>query len=253
MQRPPDRRSPLVLFARDTSEWINRVNQKHKQLVDLGLSDEKKERLARFCEIEFVYSTLTLEGSGVTREDVARISSNAGTPGAENDHVANALVSSFRLVRSLARKQGKGAELTPELLLKLHSVPDAGWRYSVAETSRVPKLVAPEHLPALLESACAWYTAESFTELNPVEQASIVLLRLIDLQPFEQANERTALVAASLFTLRRELPPIIIKPEMTVAYRNALDEGARMNTKPMVETIAEAVEKSLEELVEQSR
>jgi Fic family protein len=113
--------------------------------------------------------------------------------------------------------------------------------------------MAPEHLPALLESACQWYTAESFTELNPVEQASIVLLRLIDLQPFEQANERTALVAASLFTMRSHLPPIIIKPELASAYRNALDEGARMNTKPMVETIAEAVEKSLEELIEESR
>jgi hypothetical protein len=76
-----------------------------------------------------------------------------------------------------------------------------------------------------------------------------VLLRLIDLQPFEEANERTALVAASLFTVRRELPPIIIKPEMASAYRNALDEGTRMNTKPMVETTAEAIEKSLAELI----
>ena len=241
------------MFARDTSEWINRVNHKHKQLTDRGLSDEQKERLDRFSEIEFVYSTLNLEGAGVTREDVARISSNAVTPGAESDHAANALLLSLRAVSSLARKQGKGAELTPELLLKLHSVPGAGWRAAGGDTSRSSKRVSPEHLPVLLESACQWYTAESFTELNPVEQASIVLLRLIDLQPFEQANERTALVAASLFTLRSELPPIIIKPEMASAYRNALDEGARMNTKPMVETIAEAVEKSLEELIRELR
>jgi Fic family protein len=241
------------LFARDTSEWINRVNQKHKQLIDLGLSDEQKERLDRFCEIEFVYSTLKIEGAGVTREDVTRISSSAGTPDAESDHSANALSLSLRVVSALARKHGKGAELTPELLLKLHSVPGAGLRTSGGDTSRLSKPMAPEHLPALLESACQWYTAESFTELNPVEQASIVLLRLIDLQPFEQANERTALVAASLFTMRSHLPPIIIKPELASAYRNALDEGARMNTKPMVETIAEAVEKSLEELIEESR
>ena len=104
-------------------------------------------------------------------------------------------------------------------------------------------------MPALLESACRWYTAESFIELNPVEQASIVLLRLIDLQPFETANERTALVAASLFTVRANLPPIIMKPRLASGYRNAVEEGARMNTKPMVETVAEAIETSLAEMI----
>jgi len=244
------------LFARDTSAWINRVNQKHKQLVDLGLSDEQKERLDRFCEIEFVYSTLKLEGPGVTREQVARIASNksGAMPATDNEQDAVALLTSLRIVSSLASEKGKASELSADLLLKLHEAPAAaGFRSGPGNPSHMPKPVPPEHLPALLEGAFRWYTAESFTELNPVEQASIVLLRLIDLQPFEQANERTALVAASLFTLRSELPPIIIKPEMTVAYRNALDEGTRMNTKPMVETIAEAVEKSLEELVEQSR
>jgi Fic family protein len=244
------------LFARDTSEWINRVNQKHKQLVDLGLSTDQKVSLERWLETEFVYLTLKLEGPGVTREQVARIASDksGAMPATDNEQDAVALLTSLRIVGSLAREKGKASELSADLLLQLHAAPAAaGFRSGPGNPSHKPKPVPPEHLPALLEGAFRWYTAESFAELNPVEQASIVLLRLIDLQPFEQSNERTALVAASLFTLRSELPPIIIKPEMTVAYRNALDEGARMNTKPMVEAVAEAVEKSLEELIEQSR
>ncbi|HSQ20228.1 MAG TPA: hypothetical protein VLR92_07630, partial [Blastocatellia bacterium] len=70
---------------------------------------------------------------------------------------------------------------------------------------------------------------------------------------FEQTNERTALVAASLFTVRSELPPIIIGPEIHFAYHNALDEGVRMNTKPMVELIAEAVERSIEAMLKQAQ
>jgi Fic family protein len=241
------------LFSRDTSEWINRVNQKHKQLVELGLSTEQKVSLERWLETEFVYSTLKLEGQGVAREQAARIASNksGAMPATDSEQDAVALLASLRTVGSLAREQGKASELSADLLLKLHEAPAAaGFRSGPGNTSLTPKPVPPEHLPALLEGAFRWYTAESFIELNPVEQASIVLLRLIDLQPFEQANERTALVAASLFTLRSELPPIIIKPEMTSAYRNALDEATRMNTKPMVEMIAEAVEKSLEESIE---
>lgn len=255
MQRPPDRKTPTLLFAHGGSDWIRRVNQKHKQLAELRLTAEQKERLDRWAETEFVYSTLKLEGADGTREQAAQIVSRIPDPGAvaEDDRAMATLLASLRTVTLLARANGKAAELTGEVLLKLHSVPGAGFRRSAGDPSRVPKPVAPEHLPALLESACRWYTAESFAELNPVEQASIVLLRLIDMQPFEHANERTALVAASLFTLRSELPPIIVKPEMHSAYRKALEEGSRMNTKPMVELTAEAVETSLAELLEEVR
>ena len=244
------------MFARDTSEWINRVNQKHKQLIELGLSTEQKDILERWQETEFVYSTLKLEGTGVSREQVARIASNksGAMPVTDSEQDAGALLASLRIVGSLAREKGKASELSADLLLKLRGAQAAaGFRSGPGNTSQIPKPVTPEHLPALLEGAFRWYTAESFTELNPVEQASIVLLRLIDLQPFEQANERTALVAASLFTMRSELPPIIIRPEITSAYRNALNEATRMNTKPMVETVAEAVEKSLAEMIQQFR
>ncbi len=252
MQRPPDRKAPPILFTRGTSEWISRVNQKYKQLTELRLSAEQKGRLDRWAETEFVYSTLKLEGASINREQVARVVLYASGAGAENERTTTALLESVRTVTSMARANGKAAELTSELLLKLHSPAGAGFRQTAGDISRIVRPAAAEHLPALLESACRWYTAESFAELNPLEQASIVLLRLMEIQPFEEANERTALVAASLFTLRSELPPIIIKPEMDSAYRNARDEGMQMNTKPMVELVAEAVERSLSEMIEQA-
>ena len=253
MQRPPDRKTAPIMFTRGTAEWISRVNQKHKQLNELRLSAEQKARLDQWAETEFVYSTLKLEGTAVSREQVARAVSHTFDVGvvAGNEHAPMALLVSLRAAASLARANRKAAELTGEFLLKLHSVPGAGFRITAGDTNRTIKPVAPEHLPKIVESALQWYTAESFAELNPVEQASIVLLRLIDMQPFEQANERTALVAASLFTLRSELPPIIINSEMQPTFRNALDEGSRMNTKPMVEMVAEAVERSLSEMIEE--
>src|SRR6266849_4580142 len=254
MQRPPDRKTPPILFTRGTSEWIGRVNQKHKQLTELRPSAKQTEMLDRWAETEFVYSTLKREGASINRDQVARVVLYAAGAGAdaENERTTTALLNSLRTVTSLARANGKAAELTNELLLKLHSPPGAGFRQTAGDTNRIVRPVSAEHLPALLEISCRWYTAESFAELNPLEQASIVLLRLIEIQPFEDANERTALVAASLFTLRSELPPIIIKPELDSTYRNARDEGMQMNTKPMVELVAEAVERSLSEMIVQA-
>ena len=254
MQRPPHR-TPPILLTRPTYEWISRVNQKHKQLEDLGLSAEQKNQLDRWLETEFVYSTLKLEGSSVTRDQVSRLVSSSRIPNAldESDPASAALLASLRKITSLARAKGKAAAVTVDLLLDIHNVPGAaqGFRTSAGDTTQLAKPVSPESLPAVIETACQWYSADSFAELHPIEQASLVFLRLIEIQPFEQSNERSALMAASLFTLRSGLPPIVIKPDMQSAYRNALDEGTRMNTKPMVEFVAELIDRSLTEMIEE--
>lgn len=229
-----------ILFERPTYEWVARVNQKHKQLSDLALSAAEKQTLDRWLEIEFVYSTLRLEGEAIEREQVARLVSlttnSAGEPGA-----VTRLLASLRTVTSITDKLGKDSALSVEFLLKLKGVQGGQGFQTTDSTSKVKA----ERQLVILEGACQWFSADSFAELHPIEQAGIVLLRLIDLHPFDQGNEQTALVAASLFTLRSGFPPIIIRVETQPRYRAALDEGIRMNTKPMVELIAESIEKTL--------
>ena len=243
MQGPPNRRTPPILFTRPTHEWLSRVDQRQKQLAALELTREQKERLTQRNEIEFAYSVRTLEGMTVSREEVADVVSSAAAKPNQSDHDARAIlevVQSLRMIEALIQSCGREAELSPELLVSLNGA--GSLRTTPGYSNRAIK---PEHLAAAIDGACRWYAAESFAELHPVEQASIVLLRLIEIQPFESANERTALLAASLFTVRRELPPINISPELETTFRAALAEGFQMNTKPMVELIAEAVERNI--------
>lgn len=248
---------PPILFARPTHEWISRVDQKRKQLAALQLSKEQNDRIDRWTETEFVYSTLRLEGVDVSRQQVTEFvqsPSVIANATSTDDLMIVTLLESLRKVETLACGDGRTTALTPDLLVELHNAPGDtdGFRKGPGSSTRSPRPISPEHLPAAVEAACRWYTAESFAELHPVEQASIVLLRLIELQPFDQANSRTALVAASLFTLRSELPPLIVRTEMQPAYHAAIDEGSRMNTKPMVEMVAEAVEHSVREMIEEA-
>jgi hypothetical protein len=237
-----------ILSERPTYEWVARVNQKHKQLAELELSAEEKKTLDRWIEIEFVRSTLDLEGVKIDREQVARIISvPASSVGASEPEAATSLLKSLRTVTSIAREQGKDSALTVELLIELHHAPGAQGLRSAGDS---PSKVTAENLPTVLESACQWFSANSFAELHPIEQASIVFLRLIEIRPFDQRNQRTALVASSLFTLRSGLPAIIIDPETQPAYRAALNEGLRMNTKPMVEFVAQSMEESLTHMID---
>ena len=254
MQRPPDRNGPLTIFSRSANEWINQVSRKHKEFTDLQLTDDARARLEQWAEAEFIYATLRLERLDVSRAQVTRIWSSSENAGA-NAATILGLREAVREVVSEAKANGRAAQLSPELLVALHRLHshESSFRTSVGDPRGALKPAPAAHLAAIIDGACRWYTAESFAELNPIEQAALVFLRLVEIQPFEQANQRTALVAASLFTLRSGLPLVIIEPEFEPAFHNALDEAARTNTKPMVELMASAAQTTMDKLIAQGK
>ncbi|MFM8394093.1 MAG: hypothetical protein ACKOB4_09235, partial [Acidobacteriota bacterium] len=104
-------------------------------------------------------------------------------------------------------------------------------------------------LPRLLDLAFDWFTTEGFAELHPLEQATLVYLRLLDLSPFASENQLTALVAAGFHTRRGGFPALIAplsRPEEPAdpeeaRYRQALEAAFRMLTQPLVEYFADAL------------
>src|SRR5207244_1331405 len=119
MQRPPAQRIP-ILFERSSHDCVARVNQKHKQLVDLELSEQKKKELDQWIETQFVYSTLRLEAVEVNHSLIAVMTSS---PDESNDSgestLARAVLTSLRTVASIAREEGKTSSLNVDILLKL--------------------------------------------------------------------------------------------------------------------------------------
>jgi Fic family protein len=232
MQRPPERPGPPILLTRPTYEWINRVKQKHKQFSELELTASQRDRLKEWVADQFARSALRVEAVAESEtSDPAFVCS----------------LEAMRIIGGLIEAGGRDVELTPELILRLGG--QTGFRKTSGVGNRLLKPAPPEHLTATIEGACRWFTAPSFCELHAVEQASIVYLRIEEIQPFEQGNRRTALAAASLFTARSGLPPVIIPAAMMGAYEAARDEGFRMNTKPMVELMADAVLNALDQVM----
>jgi Fic family protein len=102
-------------------------------------------------------------------------------------------------------------------------------------------------VPRMLDNAFDWFGTDSFRELHPVERAAVVYLRLLDLHPFPSHTETTALLAASFYTERAGLPPLIIfADEVTRArYQQALEAAFRMLTQPLVEFFAERLRRTM--------
>lgn len=103
-------------------------------------------------------------------------------------------------------------------------------------------------LPRMLDNAFDWFSTEAFAELHAVEQAAVVFLRLLDLHPFPQFSEITALLAASFYTECAGLPPLFVfNDELTLQRYAAVTETAfRMLTQPLVEFFAELLTRAMQ-------
>ena len=234
------------IFSRSPNESLNKVDQRFKKLAALELTSEERESLDSWTVTMFCSATLRrnpkageIEDHGGSKTPAAPASS-ASLPGPRLDF-ADAppavvqLTRAIRLALDVARAEGKNACLTPDVLVRLNGN-DIGTR----EPDRISVSTGAD--PGLMVyHACQWFATASFDELNPIEQAAIVLLRLLTIRPFEERNEQTALVASSLFTLRAGLPPVVIMPEAQPAFDAALQDAAKMNTQPTVELIANSI------------
>jgi Fic/DOC family len=102
-------------------------------------------------------------------------------------------------------------------------------------------------LPRMLDNAFDWFATQGFGELRAVEQATVVYLRLLDLHPFPSLVEATALLAASFYTERAGLPPLIIwaDDENLVRYASTIEAAFRMLTQPLVEFFAEMLRRMI--------
>ena len=157
----------------------------------------------------------------------------------------------IRTVVEAVRRGGKNTELTPKLLVAIRfgSSGTGEFRSNAGDPTRGVRPVPANRLGEAIANACQWFTADSFRELNPVEQASIAFLRLIELQPFDSRNEESGLIGSSIFTLRRGLPPVIIGDNRLEQYRSARAAGLAMNTTALVDFFAHSVEESLDGVI----
>ena len=99
-------------------------------------------------------------------------------------------------------------------------------------------------VPRLLDNALGWFATEGFAQMNPVEQATLVHLRLLDLQPFAAANLQTATLSASFYLEYAGLPPLLFDPNEP-RYAVALESGFRMLTQHLVDYFADSLRTTL--------
>src|SRR6185436_3693457 len=70
----------------------------------------------------------------------------------------------------------------------------------------------PQFIERSLENFFHWLTAESVSEIHPIEKAALVLTRVVDIWPFEYGNLTVGVMLANVFLREAGLTPFFVLP-----------------------------------------
>jgi Fic family protein len=100
---------------------------------------------------------------------------------------------------------------------------------------------------AILEE---WLGVESGRELKPAQAGALVLARILEILPFDEANGRVARLAASHLMLRAGgRAPILVKGDAP-RLAQAVDAAFQLATEPLATLLDEAAERSLDVMIQ---
>jgi len=109
------------------------------------------------------------------------------------------------------------------------------------------ELIAP-----VVENVWQWFRSDSFMEMHEVERTALMLIKLIDIHPFDCGNGKTVRLVSNFFLLKGGYPPAIIEAARSAEYAAAAAQALRLHTQPMVDLIVAAVDSSFRHLLNES-
>ena len=246
MQRPP-KGLPLIPVT-PIHDAINRINGKQAELTKLGWRTNDQSSIRVFVERAFTQAVLGLTGVEASLDQIATIQARPV------DQLRTEAGPDMKILRTLAsikvleKAVDNSESLTPDLLLRIHDPfldrPSTGEEAETDSDSDLNKSVL-----ARVGAFCQWAGAHSFKELNPLEQAAIAILRLLEIRAFQEGNVGAAIGAGSLFTMRAGWPPIIVPGQLQARFNPAVGEGLKMNTRPLIDLLAGSIHETLNSMI----
>ena len=86
----------------------------------------------------------------------------------------------------------------------------------------------------------AGFSPKVLLAMHEVEKSALMLIKLLDVQPFDEANGRTLRLFSNFFLLKAGYPPAIIPASQADQYAVAIQRSLGFDTQPIIDLIAEA-------------
>jgi hypothetical protein len=104
----------------------------------------------------------------------------------------------------------------------------------------------PDFVSRSLDNFFGWLNAESMGEIHPIEKAAIVLVRTVDIWPFEFGNTTAAIMLANVILGHNGLAPFFVLPEHMKEFHTVIAQAMTIETQPLVNAIHQTIRRELE-------
>lgn len=142
-------------------------------------------------------------------------------------------------------------ELTKNGLLQIHSILFNGGplrQTSMKPLYRGQDCPDPEFIERSLDNFVNWLTAESVSEIHPIERAALVLTRIVDIWPFDTGNLSVAIMFANISLRSAGLSPFFVLPEHKKEFNTVVAQAMSIETQPLVNAIYKTIKREMEAL-----
>jgi hypothetical protein len=157
--------------------------------------------------------------------------------------------------KSVSKARAMLTEPTKDAFLRAHGIlfegmPGAGElrRNRIAAMYRGQDCPEPEFLDRSLDNFFMWMSAESVSEIHPIEKAALVFTRIVDVWPFEVGNLTAAVMLANAFLKQGGLPPFFVLPAQMKEFEEIVRKAVSIETQPLVNAIHQTIKREIEAL-----
>ncbi len=209
----------------------------------IAFKGNAKDKIPDDFLIRFTYNTNAIEGNPLTLRQTALILSEGISPqGAKTDDIIEVLNSrdAWEFIKAYKGQVNKGfaTKIQYEITKNTTCRIQGNYRDSeviIGGSDWKPPLA--RQVPALMEELFNQYKKQKHS-LHPVELASWLHNRLVQIHPFSDGNGRTARILMNWILIRNGFPPAIIETSNKEDYYKAIEAADKENQKPFVGFLA---------------
>jgi Fic family protein len=232
-------------------ELLARINEKMEQLNFIRpIPADALARLHEEMRLVHTYHSNAIEGNTLTLQETKLVLEEGLTIGGKSlrEHLeASNNAKAFDRMEELAKKKCAIDHVT---IQEIHEIvtrgilEDAG-RYRTRNVRIAGAAKTPPDWSKIIKLMDELIEEITESKEHPIETASFLHHRFVEIHPFSDGNGRVARLLTNLYLMARDYPPVVLKKEDRGKYYKSLRAADAGNLVPFANFIAKAVDENL--------
>lgn len=232
-------------------ELLARINEKTEQLNFMRpIPADALSRLHEEMRLVHTYHSNAIEGNTLTLQETKLVLEEGLTIGGKSlrEHLeASNNAKAFDRMEELAKKKHAIDHVTIQEIHEIvtRSILEDAGKYRTRNVRIAGAVKTPPDWSKIVKLIDELIEKVAESKKHPIETASFLHHRFVEIHPFSDGNGRVARLLTNLYLMARDYPPVVLKKEERGKYYKFLRAADSGNLGPFANFIAKAVDENL--------